>query len=153
MIRDAAPADAAAACAVVRASITELCADDHGNDPAILARWLANKTPAEFLRWLRPGNSVLVAVEGARVVGVGAVTDAGHITLNYVAPSARFRGVSRAMLGALERRAAARGNAECTLSSTQTARRFYLSAGYTDQAQPELLFGTASGYPMAKRLG
>jgi hypothetical protein len=26
-------------------SIAELCVLDHRNDPAILARWLANKTP------------------------------------------------------------------------------------------------------------
>jgi hypothetical protein len=44
-IRDAVPADAAAACAVLRRSIVELCGLDHRSDPEILARWLANKTP------------------------------------------------------------------------------------------------------------
>ena len=59
---------------------------------------------------------------------MGAVTDTGEITLNYVSPDARFRGVSKTLLGALEVRAADRGNAQCTLASTETARRFYLSA-------------------------
>ena len=47
---------------------------------------------------------------------------------NYVAPDARFRGVSRALLGALEVRAAERGNVRCTLTSTETAHRFYRAA-------------------------
>ena len=72
---------------------------------------------------------LLVAVEGGAILGVGSVTDAGEITLNYVAPDSRFRGVSRALLGALEMRAAERGYTRCTLTSTETAHRFYLSGG------------------------
>ena len=98
-IRDAVPEDASAACAVMRRSITELCAADHRNDPAALQRWLGNKTTEIFRSWTRSGNSMLVAVEGETILAVGCVTDAGEITLNYVAPDAQFRGVSRAMLG------------------------------------------------------
>jgi GNAT superfamily N-acetyltransferase len=68
---------------------------------------------------------MLVAVEGCRILGVGCVTAAGEITLNYVSPDARFRGVSRAVLHALEARGLERGNVRCTLASTETARRFY----------------------------
>jgi GNAT superfamily N-acetyltransferase len=57
----------------------------------------------------QPGNSLLVAVEGEVILGVASVTDAGEITLNYVAPESRFGGVSRALVGALEARAAERG--------------------------------------------
>lgn len=65
-IRDAVPADAAAACAVLRRSIVELCSADHGNDAVIMARWLANKTPEIVASWIaKDGNSVLAAVEGA----------------------------------------------------------------------------------------
>jgi hypothetical protein len=42
-IRDAMAADAAAACEVLRASISELCAADNHNDPEIVRRWLAGK--------------------------------------------------------------------------------------------------------------
>lgn len=95
-------ADAAAACEVMRRSITELCAADHGNDPAVIGRQLANKTPDVVAGWIaKPRNSVLLAVEGPAVIGVGAVTDDGEITLNYVSPDARFRGVSRTLLAAL----------------------------------------------------
>jgi GNAT superfamily N-acetyltransferase len=152
-IRDAIVADAALACLVMRRSIAELCEADHRNDPATLSEWLNNKTPENFARWIAdPRNSVFVAVEDGNILSVGAVTNAGEITLNYVSPDARFRGVSRAMLRALERRAADRGNSQCTLTSTETARAFYRSNGY---AERETLINDSaprSGYPMQKRL-
>lgn len=137
-IRDAVIEDAPAACLVLRRSIIELCTADHGNDPEILRRWLANKTPEIVASWIaRAGSSVLVAVESEAALAVGAVTDAGEITLNYVSPDARFRGVSRALLGALEARAVARGNMCCRLHSTETARRFYHAAGYREDGSPD----------------
>jgi len=152
-IRDATPEDAEAACDVLRRSISELCVADHRDDPAILGAWLGNKRPDIVAAWARqPGNSLLVAVEGDAILAVGSVTDAGEITLNYVAPDARFRGVSRALLAALEARAAERGNVRCTLTSTETAHRFYRSAGYVDDGAPTGNFGTTSGYPMSRRL-
>jgi predicted GNAT family acetyltransferase len=82
---------------------------------------------------------------------VGAVTDQGSITLNYVSPDARFRGVSRALVHRLEARALERGNTRCTLSSTETARRFYRANGYMEDGEPTVVFGAAA-YPMTKRL-
>ncbi len=153
-IRDATSEDAAQACEVLRRSIVELCIADHRNDPAILARWLGNKTPEIVASWIAsPGNSLLVAVEDAAILGVGAVTDDGEITLNYVSPAARFRGVSRALLGALEARAIERGNFRCRLVSTETARSFYRSAGYDEDGPPQHKFGTNSSIPMSRRLG
>ena len=152
-IRDAAPGDAVAACAVLREPISRLCVADHGNDPAILNAWLANKTPETVAAWAaQKGSSLLLAVEGDVILAVGSVTDAGEITLNYVAPVARFRGVSRALLRALEARAVARGNQRCTLTSTETAHRFYRSAGYVDDGVPTGKFGTRAGYPMTKQI-
>jgi GNAT superfamily N-acetyltransferase len=135
----------------MRRSIAELCVADHRDDEAILKRWLSNKTPETFESWIRqPDNSLLVAVEGGNILAVGSVTDAGEITLIYVSPDARFRGVSRALLGALEARAVERGNKRCTLTSTETARRFYRSHGYVDEGLPAGDFGTSSGYPMSR---
>ena len=152
-IRDAVPVDAAPVCEVLRRSITELCVADHRNDPAILERWLANKTPEIVASWIgQPASSMLIAVEEGSILAVGAVTDTGEITLNYVSPDARFRGVSRAMLGALEARAVARGNTRCTLISTETARRFYRTAGYVENGPSQGKFGTTGSYPMTKRL-
>ena len=152
-IRAAHAEDAVAACTVLRRSIAELCWSDHRGDPAILERWLANKTPENVAAWIvHPRTAVLVAVEGDAVLAVGAVTDAGEITLNYVSPDARFSGVSRALLARLEAVARERGNDVCTLVSTETARRFYLSAGYLEQAPAQQNFGTSGGYPMSKRI-
>jgi GNAT superfamily N-acetyltransferase len=151
-IRDAVPEDAPAACEVMRRSISELCSADHHDDPVILGRWLANKTPEIVASWIaNPGNSVLIAVESGTMLAVGAVTDAGEITLNYVSPDARFRGVSRALLMALETRAQERGNQRFNLLSTETAHHFYRSAGYVDQGPPQGKFGTTSSYPMSKQ--
>jgi hypothetical protein len=124
-IRDAIREDAPAACEVIRRSISELCGADHRNDPEILGRWLANKTQEIVGSWIiKPGNSVLVAVDDNSILAVGAVTDAGEITLNYVSPDVRFRGVSRAMLTTLEARTLERGTDRSTLLSTETAHRF-----------------------------
>ncbi len=153
IIRDAVEADAAAGSEVMRRSITELCFADHQNDPAILHGWLRNKTPDVFRSWLaQPGNSLLVAVVDHAIAAVGSVTDKGEITLNYVSPEARFRGVSTAMLSALEQRAADRGCTTIILHSTATARSFYLSRGYVEGATPAARSGTLTGYPMSKVL-
>ena len=147
------PEDAAAACIVLKRSIAELCVLDHRNDPSILKRWLSNKTHENFCAWIEQAeNSILVAVEEGNILAVGSVTDAGTIGLNYVSPDARFRGVSRALLRALEARAAERGNHRCNLTSTETARQFYLSNGYIQNGPPVGGFGTSSGYPMIKVL-
>jgi GNAT superfamily N-acetyltransferase len=152
-IRDAVSKDAPAACEVMRRSISELCSADHHNDPVILGRWLANKTPEIVASWIvNPGNSVLVAVESGTMLAVGAVTDAGEITLSYVSPDARFRRVSRALLMALETRAQERGNQRCTLLGTETAHRFYRAAGYVDDGPPQGKFGTSWSYPISKEL-
>jgi GNAT superfamily N-acetyltransferase len=153
-IRDAVAEDAAAGCVVMRGSIAELCVADHKNDPAILTRWLGNKTVENFVAWInQPDNSLLVAVEDGKILAVGSVTDSGSIGLNYVSPDARFRGVSRALLCALEARALLRKNRQCTLTSTETARQFYLSNGYVLSGAASGAIGTGSGYPMSKVLG
>jgi GNAT superfamily N-acetyltransferase len=152
-IRDAVAEDAPAACHVLRRSISELCVADHRNDPTILMRWLANKTPENVTSWIaNPKTSVLVAVEVGTILAVGSVTNAGEITLNYVSPDARFRGVSRALLGALEARAIQRGNVRCTLTSTETARGFYRANGYAEDGRLAGKFGTCASYPMSKPL-
>ncbi|WP_454624261.1 GNAT family N-acetyltransferase [Bradyrhizobium cenepequi] len=114
---------------------------------------MGNKTHENFCAWVKQtDNSLLAAVEHCDILAVGSVTDAGTIGLNYVSPDARFRGVSRALLRALEARAAERGNDRCNLISTETARRFYLSNGYVEDGPPVAVFGTSSSYPMTKSL-
>ena len=152
-VRDATKTDAAAACEVLRASISELCAADHHNDPAILGRWLANKTPENVTAWAADADaSLLLAVEGDTILAVGSVRNDGEITMNYVSPAARFRGASSALLKALEARAKERGNTSCHLLSTETACRFYRDRGYVGAGAPQNKFGTNSSYPMTKKI-
>ena len=153
LIRRAQIADAASACDAMRRSIAELCGADHHDDPEILRHWLANKTPRHWAEWLAyEANTVLVAVDDETVLAVGVVRNDGEITCNYVSPDARFRGVSKAMLAELEATARGFGNDSSTLTSTETARRFYLAAGYEQVGMPEGKFGTTGAYPMLKRL-
>jgi GNAT superfamily N-acetyltransferase len=136
-IREARATDAAAACEVLRRSIIELCEADHRNDPAFLSGWLANKTPENVAAWIAdPGNVVLVAIDGGATAGVASMSKDGRISLNYVSPDARFKGVSKALLAALERKAADWGLTQCRLESTKTARRLYEAAGYREQDGP-----------------
>jgi hypothetical protein len=55
---------------------------------------------------MSPGNP---HIKGLSARGLHGVND--------VSPNARFCGISRAMIGALEAQAAARGNAPCALAS------------------------------------
>lgn len=150
-VRQAHPDDAEAAAAVLCASIGDLCVADHGNDPEIVARWLANKTPRDIRRWIEAPGRLYVAERYGRIVGVGAAATTGQVTLNYVLPEARFRGVSRTLLSALEAYLRAEGHPRCTLSSTRTAHRFYLTAGYVDAGEPQIWRGLTA-FPMVKDL-
>jgi GNAT superfamily N-acetyltransferase len=151
-IRPAELRDATAACAVLRRSITELCTADHRGDPAILDRWLADKTPETVRGWITAcGHTLLIANRADAVVAVGGMTAAGEITLNYVDPSGRFQGVSTAMLAALEDRLREQGVARSRLSSTATAHGFYRSRGYLDVGR-SVAFGSLTEYHMAKQL-
>jgi GNAT superfamily N-acetyltransferase len=152
-IRAATIEDAVEARAMLRRSITELCHADHHDDSSILEKWLSNKTPDNVRSWIaNPNTYFAIATDGATIVGVGAVTSSGEIILNYVSPAARFRGVSKAILKWLEAKALELGNARCALTSTETARRFYLSAGYVQQGSPTFSFERITSYPMVKQL-
>jgi GNAT superfamily N-acetyltransferase len=150
-VRDACEQDAEAACSVIRRSISELCCPDHRGDALTLQAWLANKTPGSVRECIREQH-VLVAVEGSVILGVAAISASGTILLNYVSPDARFRGVSKALVRALEERAARLGLPLLTLDSTSTAARFYRAVGYTASGPPTKGFGETMGQPMPKPL-
>ena len=136
VIRPAQSGDAAAATNILRRSIALLCVRDHHQDPADLAAWLANKTLANVQAWIESDdNYCIVASLHGLVCGFGAMTTQGLITLCYVDPATRFAGVSSAMLAALEQEAGRLGWAVARLTTTQTARRFYLSRGYVPNGE------------------
>ena len=152
--RRAVKSDAAAACEVVRRSVVELCVADHRGDTKTLAAWLANKTTAHFEDWIASDRHVALAAEreGA-VVGFGLMSLSGVIELLYVAPDARFSGVSKALLSALEAEAAGAGIRETQLESTVTALRFYTSAGYSRAGNATHGSCATRCYPLSRHLG
>jgi GNAT superfamily N-acetyltransferase len=155
LVRCATETDAEPAADLVRRSIMELCAAEYRGDPGVLARWLAEKTPADFRRWIgREDRSVCVAVEGdGRLAAAGMVAWRGEIVLNFVAPTARFRGASKALMAHMEGHLRDRGVGRVALFSTHLARRFYSSLGYEEVGRRESRFGTLDMIEMAKRLG
>jgi GNAT superfamily N-acetyltransferase len=148
-VRPAQIADAERAIGLVRRSIQELCELDHKSDPATLSMWLGNKTADNMRRWIA-AHTVLVAVEGDRMTGVAAVRADGEVFLNFVAPEARFQGVSKSLMQAIEVWASGCGLKWLTLESSTTALRFYLSTGWTMTEPPQPGFGVTTKNPMRK---
>jgi GNAT superfamily N-acetyltransferase len=150
-LRKAAAEDAEAACEVLRRSILECCLEDHRNDPAILEAWLSNKTPGNVRSWFSSAGYAIVAEQEGRIVGVAMLSASGPIALNYLTPGARFQGIGRAMLRALETEAAARGITDLALTSTATAHEFYRRNGYADTGETSSAFGLTA-HKMTKPL-
>ncbi|SHE60755.1 Ribosomal protein S18 acetylase RimI [Ruegeria intermedia] len=143
---------------VLTRSIARLCAEDHGKDAAAIARWTANKTPQALRNYLADTeDEVWLLLKAGRLATVGALggvkmgQGTGRITLNYVDPDFRGQGASSAMLSHLESRLSALGVTEARVTSTATARRFYLSRGWMDAGQPRAGRWIV-GYPMRKSL-
>ena len=66
--------------------------------------------------------------------------DDGEVTLNYVSPSARFQGVSKALLARMEETAKGKLADRMSLTTTETARRFYHDRGYREEDEEGDLF-------------
>ena len=153
-IRRAIPSDAASACDVVRRSINALCPLDHHRDERTISEWLANKTEANFDTWIKSEQHIaLVAERVDEVAGFALLRRTGILALLYVAPEARFEGISKALLATLERQAFELGVTEISLESSLTALRFYQDCGYLRTGTPVRGFGITHGYPMSKRIG
>lgn len=150
LVRNARPADAPAMSAVLIASITELCTADHHNDPKTLAGWLANKTPEGVAKWFdNPDTTLVVAEQNGKIAAVGAFNASREILLNYVSPKHRFAGVSTALLEGME---LGLGPGNATLTSTETARKFYKSRGWKPVGDTKQHRGV-DGHSMRKVLG
>ena len=151
-VRPAVEADIPAMSAVMTASVAELCVADHRNDPGNIAKWVSNRTPEGVGKMLaNPDQSFFVAERNGEIVAVGAVNRQGVVIFNYVAPTHRFQGVSRALLAHLEQVLREAGHREARLVSTITAHRFYLDRGWAEDGPPEV-DGFSTSYPMRKVL-
>jgi len=152
-VRKAEPEDAEAAAEVLRRSITELCALDHRGDAGTLAKWLANKTPRDFLSWLANEDDFCVVAEANdQIMGVGLLHRSGEVRLCYLAPGAQGRGSGKAIHAALEEKARAWGLKRLHLESTVSARPFYERVGYRSAGAAKPGFGISHCHPYEKML-
>ncbi len=151
-VRPAVDDDIDAMSRVLTDSIIQLCAADHGNDPEKISAWTRNKSPEGVAAMLAdPDMRIFVGEYDGVVAAVGAIHRSGQVALNYVAPTARFRGLSRALLQRLEAELAVLGFVEGRLEATATALGFYESAGWLTDG-PQAKGRMVNGYPMRKRL-
>jgi GNAT superfamily N-acetyltransferase len=150
-VRPAIMADASAMSAVLIASITVLCAADHGNEPARIAHWTRNKSP-EGVRAMfgNPKLSLFVAEHDGALAAVGGTTG-DTIALNYTSPAYRFVGAGKALMARMEAELKRAGYPIGRLSSSATAHRFYERCGWVDAGEPGHDYSVA-GYPMTKIL-
>lgn len=124
---------------LLRRSIRELCQADHQIDPDRVEPWLKNKTADNVERWIHGPGRVFSAMDLQRsVIGVGMGSPEGEVLLNYVATEARFSGVSKMLMRAVEDYFRDRGLTTSVLQSTGTAENFYRSIGYVETGQAEL---------------
>ncbi|MBD8894057.1 GNAT family N-acetyltransferase [Roseibium litorale] len=137
-VRRAIAEDAEQVANLLRRSIIELCTPDHLGDPERYERWIANKTPENALKWIEGPGAVFVAVTECRVSGVGMGSPDGEVLLNYVLPDARFSGVSKALMEAVEAYFVDAGLKTSKLKSSGTAERFYRSLGYAETGEVEV---------------
>ncbi|PCI86016.1 MAG: hypothetical protein COB24_11250 [Hyphomicrobiales bacterium] len=143
-IRPADSANAKDMVTLTTRSITELCAADHDNEPQLLAEWLDNKTVEQMTNWIeQPDNYVIVAYSDEVMVAAGGTNIHGRILRNYVHPEYRFKGISRAIMAAMEKYLRGLGLKQATLESSKTAFEFYLSCGWkmveTDDKKIEMI--------------
>ncbi len=149
-VRPAQSADANSSIDVVRRSIQGLCELDHKGDLATLSAWLGNKTADNMRRWIDTHTVLVASDDDGRIAGVAAVRADGVVLLNYVAPEARFQGVSKSLMEAIEVWASSHGIEWLALESSATALRFYESDGWTRTGPPQPGFGVTTRHPMRK---
>ncbi|MDO8778469.1 MAG: GNAT family N-acetyltransferase [Burkholderiaceae bacterium] len=150
-IRIATHEDADAACRVVHRSISECCAADHHNDPALVQAWLHNKTPENVRTWLGQQDAFSVVAEAEGVVVGFAMSLRNEVMLCYVIPEVRFTGAGKSMLHAIEAHAKVAGLTSLRLESTRTAQAFYGRNGFSLSGPAIVAFGM-EGQPMAKTI-
>ena len=141
-IRRGTPGDAEAACALLRRSIEEGCAADHGGRPEILEPWLSNKTPQTVAAWLTsPTNYVVVAAQGEALAGLALLTQAGKLALCYVLPGQLRSGIGSALMHAVEVQARTWDIGKLFMHCPSSASPFFERLGYVNAGKDKACFG------------
>jgi GNAT superfamily N-acetyltransferase len=123
-LREFRPDDAAACCSVINAAVRTMS----GLSDAAQRLVTSKNTPVAFAQDVATAHC-LVAVDDARVVGVGAI-DGAEIKRLYVLPECHKRGVGTAILLELEAHARRVGLSELFLQASPSSQRFYAARSY-----------------------
>jgi putative acetyltransferase len=127
-IRPARPDDAAAICAVHRASIVGICSACY--TPHEIDTWAGLLTPDKYGEPLQK-QVMFVAEREDEIVGFSQLdADRALVLAVYVSPRAVGTGIGRALLQQLEAAAHQRGITRLVLDATLNAEAFYAHAGY-----------------------
>ena len=141
-IRQATPGDADAACTLLRRSIEEGCAADHGQRAEILQAWLSNKTPQTVVAWLSsPSNYAVAALIGAELAGLALLTQAGKLALCYVLPGQLRSGIGSALMHAVEVQARTWDIGKLFMHCPSSASPFFERLGYVNAGKDKACFG------------
>jgi putative acetyltransferase len=126
-IRAATDADATGIFLAHVESIVGLCAKDY--TPEQIRAWVDVKEPQNYLRAMKKGEVMFVAIAEGKVIGFASRKD-GELTGVYVHPAHIGRGTGKALLATVERDALTRGIRHLELDSTLTAVAFYERNGF-----------------------
>jgi putative acetyltransferase len=109
-------------------SIDELTADDYDEDQRIA--WAASAEDAEaFAQRLGQMLTLIVQIDG-EYLGFASLKDNKIIDMLFVHPYYADEGVGTALVGALEKIAAARGAEAISADASETAQGFFAKRGY-----------------------
>ena len=119
----------------------------------LLAGWRSGAN-----RFDKPGECLLDAFEGGRMIGIGGLTidpylpaaDAGRLRRLYVAPSARRRGIGAALVDALLQHASRRFRLVRLTTDTQAGGDFYLRCGFSQVDDDSATHAKQVTYALAK---
>lgn len=127
-LREGGPADLPAMRDCFRAAVRELGAAHY--DAAQRAVWAAAADDPQGWSGRMADESVLLAEQGAALLGLIAWRADGYIDMLYVAPAAARRGVARTLHTVCEQRLRAAGCAELFTDASLVAQPFFLDQGY-----------------------
>ena len=130
-LRPMLPADAPVLAAIFRAAIEGLAAEDYNT--AQQEAWMSAADDEAAFAARRAKELTLLATLDHVPAGFASLKDNDHIEMLFVHPRAARRGVAKALMGALETLAAARGITRLTVDASDTARDFFAQCGYVAQ--------------------
>ena len=127
-LRPMLPADVPVLAAIFQSSVEDLTAEDY--DDGQRAAWAAAADDEEaFGAGLATSLTLVATIQGAPV-GFISLRGADLVDQLYVYPRAARRGAATALLGAIEKLAAARGAKQLEVDASDTARPFFETRGF-----------------------